>query len=725
MTVEFNPPSGGGSPSIPTCSDIEEILTDIESLIMGISSDLSVVKSDVQLIRNSEEETNGIVKENRGLLNTIEDRTGDIRSTQNQHGNWLERVLGDVTNGQFGLAALGGAMLGLTGTANATKGLVDTTAKTTASTFSKVLEMLTLGVSILAAIQSFSLGKQLEALEGELITQSNRIQETVIAQHFQTKSGINLRLDQIKSAIAENFSAILVTRSTLSQKSDLIVRGMEALYTVFQALSGLYFGLSRNIEGSLKDLQNQIGIFNNGLSALNSKASSIQNSVNTVDGKVSAVDFKVSGVDAKVSGVDSRLNQANQKLEKIDRTVNTIPKEFPPVNQKLDEINGKLNGLASKPAILPQTLPPALAQSIKELSTKTILTTVQMFPRPNTDTALLTGAIVAGVTPLIRGSEDRLQRGIPAAVDAAFCSPSSCGGGKLNQINNGVNRNGGRLDGLNAALSGADLAQNSVLLRVIDGKLGPQLPGGISGWLGKFAKSLHLDKVLNMLTTVTVLHNAAMLSTNLAQTLGDVASTAINTLIIRDENADQIDVNEILAKQFDQWAAGLLGQDVWTGVKLNWNKANRIVSTASNIVWSVRSIADSAREIGEWTAENTGKIGNALKRDRVVSENAYPWMPERVSGANAAQRKLQRMRDNLEPLDDAASSLQGVLGEVGSITSEINELREAKERFDTEISTAPPKPRTDNTPVKDAADSSDAASVSPTTTLPDRGKAEG
>lgn len=293
----------------------------------------------------------------------------------------------------------------------------------------------------------------------------------------------------------------------------------------------------------------------------------------------------------------------------------------------------------------------------------------------------------------------------------------------------------GQGNALNTALNTLNTGLNATqlgLLRQIDDKLGPQVTGGLSGAIGrvttlvqKFARSLHLDKVLNMLTFATVLHNAAMLSGNLAQTLGDVTSTAINTLIIRDENEEQIDVNQILGQQFNQMMSNVLGQEVWTGVKVTWNKANRIVQTASNIIWSIRSIADSAREIQEWIGENTGKIGNALKRARVVPENAYGWMPERFNSGNAVQRKLQRMRDNLEPLDDAANSLQGVLGEVTNITQEVNELRENKQAFDQAVQSLTPANRPENTPVKTAANTSDTASVSPTTTLNDRAKAEG
>ncbi len=58
-----------------------------------------------------------------------------------------------------------------------------------------------------------------------------------------------------------------------------------------------------------------------------------------------------------------------------------------------------------------------------------------------------------------------------------------------------------------------------------------------------------------------------------------------------------------------------------------WKKANRIYQSAANIVNSVNSMIDSVRNVNEFIAENTGRIGNALKKFQVVSPNAFKWIP--------------------------------------------------------------------------------------------------
>ncbi len=266
------------------------------------------------------------------------------------------------------------------------------------------------------------------------------------------------------------------------------------------------------------------------------------------------------------------------------------------------------------------------------------------------------------------------------------------------------------------ALHGITHATQATMLT----RLGAQLPGGIGGVLGlldeflrKAWKATRLDKVLNALNTLLLVHNAALLSRSLFQTFGEVASQALNLFGIKDEENNPIDINEILGGQITNLVKGVLGDALYTNVTTTWAKGSAILSSASQIVWTIRSIGDSSREIAEWTAENTGKIGNALKQWRIVGPNAYKWMPERVSSQNAWQLKVQRARDQVEALEDAASSLSSVLGEAQSIQDEFKELDDQQKRFKDAMKAATPKDREDNDIVKLAAAEAKDASKSP------------
>jgi hypothetical protein len=211
-----------------------------------------------------------------------------------------------------------------------------------------------------------------------------------------------------------------------------------------------------------------------------------------------------------------------------------------------------------------------------------------------------------------------------------------------------------------------------------------------------------LDKVLNALNTLLLIHNASMLSRNLAETFGEVASTALNLFGVKDEEGNGIDVGEVLGDSITNTVKNVLGEQLYGQITRTWAKASSIWSSAANIAWTIRSINDSSQEVMEWIGENTGKIGNALKKARVVGEDAYNWLPEKITTEGVIRRKYRRMADNLDNIEEAADSLQSVLSEVTDITEEVNELREEKDKFKDNLEDLPSLIRPDNAPVKAA-----------------------
>ena len=251
-------------------------------------------------------------------------------------------------------------------------------------------------------------------------------------------------------------------------------------------------------------------------------------------------------------------------------------------------------------------------------------------------------------------------------------------------------------------------------------RLGPKVDGGISGvvtgidtFVKKAWKATRMDKVINLITMIAAVHNAAMLSRNLAETLGELASQVLGVFGITDETGSPIDVNAIIGGTITTTIKALVGESVYNGVSLAWNKASRILSSASQIVWTVRSIMDSSLEIAEWVAENTGRIGNALKRWGVVGPKSYPWMTEKVTAQALWRKRFDSFIEGAEALEDAASSLGTVVGEVRSIQEEVSEVGEQRQRFEDTVRDAIPTTPPDNQPIQALANSAKDASVSP------------
>lgn len=323
----------------------------------------------------------------------------------------------------------------------------------------------------------------------------------------------------------------------------------------------------------------------------------------------------------------------------------------------------------------------------------------------------------------------------PPTSPQSPCASGGCGSAIRQDVARNRQNMQDAYDRLNAQLNALQIAQNAAgnsailnRLNQIDAKLGAQIPdGGLSGYLQKFRdfttkvwRASQIDRAINAITLLVTLHNAALLSSSLAQTLGELTSTALDAFGIRDEENNPLDINQILTGTMENLFRGVLGDDLYDNVSERWAKANRIVRSASNILWSVRGIMDSSQEVMEWTAENTGKIGNALKRWGVVGNRAYPWMAEKVRAQDLYRRKLQGFMEGAEGLEDAASSLQGVLSEVRSIQYETDELLEQSGEFMRLVTGDPEQtatgslvPTPDYIPIQNANISAQQASESP------------
>jgi hypothetical protein len=426
------------------------------------------------------------------------------------------------------------------------------------------------------------------------------------------------------------------------------------------------------------------------------------------------------------TGRSSQANPADVALPRSFTPISLTPTPLTPTSLQPNPLSNSGSFTQNAPTETPAGLPQTAPTQPQPDATKPVPTAPA--PQPQLQPATQkqfedlqkqfrdNAIVLAGLTPIIQEvvrntAEDKIRKAANAGTCEAF-APQGCAVDIRNNAQQAANNSAGnseKLNALNTLLQGLDLG----VLKVINDKLGAQLPGGISGFLGRAFKATRLDKIINALTLITALHNAAMLSRSLASTLGDLTSQALATIGIKDENDSPLDINKEISRQVNNLMSTILGEDVWEGTKTNWNKANAIISSASQIVYTVRSIADSGREVTEWIANNTGKIGNALKRFRVVGENAYPHMSENVTHQNAWMLKIQRYREGVDNLDDAASSLQGVLGEVGNIQSEFKELQEQKQKFDTAVQSATPKTIPDNAPVKTQRETELAASKAP------------
>jgi hypothetical protein len=301
-----------------------------------------------------------------------------------------------------------------------------------------------------------------------------------------------------------------------------------------------------------------------------------------------------------------------------------------------------------------------------------------------------------------RLNETAKKTDLVPAVEEAVCNPNGCLLPPIKQANESAKnaaeqakKNGDGLDKLNAAMQGIDLS----LLGVINSKLGPQIPnGGISGLLGKVnglvGKTwdfLQIDRILNLLSFIGILHNAYFLSNSIADTLFSAMSSVLDAtgldelLGLRKADDSPVDVKGLVGKFTEDFFKKIFGVETVNGIRIGWEKASRIYQAASNILWSIQSIFDSTRSLLDIAINNTGKIGNALRRAGVVFENAYGNLVEKATARNRYHKMMDDITEGAMKIQDGVSSVEMVAINLVSIQDQVNQLGDQRKEVEDSI----------------------------------------
>jgi len=235
----------------------------------------------------------------------------------------------------------------------------------------------------------------------------------------------------------------------------------------------------------------------------------------------------------------------------------------------------------------------------------------------------------------------------------------------------------------------------------------------VNTFMRKAWEMTRMQKVLDVLTFIGVMHNVSMLSRDVGETFFQVLSQGIQAVGIRDEEDNPIDLYSTFTGGLETFLRNVLGSDVYDGINEAWNKANRIVTTAGSVIWTIRSISDASLDLMEWVAENTGKIGNSLKRWGVVGEHDYPWMSERAQARNRLRSRFNKVTETLENAEDRISVYGQATSGFIELQEETSELTQNFSQFKDSVINGIPDPWDDNVPIKTVYDGDKALSEAP------------
>ncbi|BDA73062.1 hypothetical protein CAL7716_072280 [Calothrix sp. PCC 7716] len=208
----------------------------------------------------------------------------------------------------------------------------------------------------------------------------------------------------------------------------------------------------------------------------------------------------------------------------------------------------------------------------------------------------------------------------------------------------------------------------------INTKLGAQLTGGIGGFLTNFlarfnkvAEWLHLDRALNILIWWQTLHNGAMLSNNIFQTMVSGLNNVLAFIGIKDAEGNNLDIGSVVGKAYVDMLKTALGEQTYNNLNSTWNKANRTYQAVSNALSNITSMFNSVFGIFNIIGNRISKIANALRWFGTVADNAYTYMSETNNFGNP-------IIDNLTKASEAVGSFETVTSEVLNVKVQGEEL---------------------------------------------------
>jgi hypothetical protein len=259
----------------------------------------------------------------------------------------------------------------------------------------------------------------------------------------------------------------------------------------------------------------------------------------------------------------------------------------------------------------------------------------------------------------------------------------------------------GKVDGVNTVLgtvTNVQIAEAKTGINSIIGAIGTPLANTgttifeginkIQVWGDKFSKSLRLDRVYNALAVMLQIHNAAILSRNLGESLGFLIDASLQALRLKDENDEEFNLTQVIGTSIENFIKSIIGNDIYNGLSRQWKLISAIYSSAINIyemsLSAFGGLAEGVSVIGEYQ----GKIGNALKRSGGVMQNAYDWMEENFKIKMTRAGYLGRVADGLQEAEDVVAnvtefpeSINEVYSTYDEAADEIKEARQAAEQL--------------------------------------------
>jgi hypothetical protein len=167
---------------------------------------------------------------------------------------------------------------------------------------------------------------------------------------------------------------------------------------------------------------------------------------------------------------------------------------------------------------------------------------------------------------------------------------------------------------------------------------------------------------------------------NIASLSSTVTNISQSFLAIFDGIASLLGLGDGISKPISETVDGILnnifGKEKVEYVKYNMARINAVFTAGANIFSKVRSTSVALAQGIETNAQDTSKIGNALRRCGVVDEK-LAVMDEKIA-VNVDKSQIKILNEKLSKVSNVSSELSGIAGDLKTAKDEITQLDKDK-----------------------------------------------
>lgn len=430
-------------------------------------------------------------------------------------------------------------------------------------------------------------------------------------------------------------------------------------------LKALINGISSSLSSKFEGINSRLNNLASQISAILSRLTNTEGAVNSLRNFANSLNQSLK---SNIDSINSRIDVINQKIDNVNKNISNKFNAF------VNSINAQIKDLLNRGKAQP--IPSNVTQDITNLKNQIQQQENTTKQKETVDNKKLDD-IKKNLEKLLKGEGKRPPE--PNRNDDVKRAVIPLFNAQTQQITNAIKDN-----------SCCDITGNiDQRTRQIGDRLGDaQSPASaltLFGALKAFIASNAFDKALNVANFVMNTHNAIMLSRDLLETLGDVASNILGVIGIKDANGSPIDVSEQLGQSITNLITSAIGSDRYSALQVRLAALNRIYQATANVIDTVSDMVDSTRQIAETTGSYTGQIGNAIKEAGLVYENAYETMEENFENIRKPSDRFQKFIDGLEQAEDTASSISSVFSEVRSVQDGFIEIQEERQAFNQSL----------------------------------------